>query len=171
MNEWVEQQVAYLRALSGCTVLRWQGIETALRDAGEGEQLNWRDGSIPFLQLSRLDLSLAGRPTTSIITYQNDDRWGLYRKDGLPLSRLCTDQGDNIFRSRTLDELPRGQIRGVLVSLNEGDIEEIRLDVEGREIRLWAGEVYEENDGSLRMATMDESVLVQVDGRHPETTT
>jgi hypothetical protein len=143
----------------------------ALREAGEDNQPNWRDRSIAFLQLSRLDLTLAESPTTSIITYQNDDRWGLYREDGLPPSRLCTDEADCIFRSRTFDELPRGQIRGVLVSLNEGDIEEIRLDVEGREIRLWAGEVYEENDGSLRVVTMDESVLVQVDGRHPETTT
>lgn len=53
MNEWVERQVAYLRALSGCTVLRWHGIEMALREAGEDNQPNWRDWSIPFLQLSR----------------------------------------------------------------------------------------------------------------------
>ncbi|MFO0965656.1 MAG: hypothetical protein U0793_08745 [Gemmataceae bacterium] len=165
MNEWVEQQTAFLQALTSCTVLRWQGLEMALRDAGGLPE--WQDGSMPFLQLVRLDVVLGDGGRSSVITYQNDDRWGLCRKDGLPPSRLRTDEPDSIYRWRWLDTLPTGRIGGLSVRLNEGDIAEVKLDVEGRELRLLAGEVYERNDGSLRIVLMDESVLVQVDGRRP----
>jgi hypothetical protein len=55
-------------------------------------------------------------------------------------------------------------------TLTEGDIAEVRLDIGGREVRLWGAEVYERDDGSLRVVKMDERVLVQADGRRPEAT-
>jgi hypothetical protein len=167
VGEWVEQQTAFLRALTGCVVLRWHGLEMALRDAGGDGFPEWQDDSVALLQLGRLDIVLEDGSQTSVITYQNDDRWGLYRKDGLPPSRLRTNEPDSIYRWRPLDTLPTGRIRGMSVTLNEGDIAAVELDVEGRELRLLAGEVYEQNDGSLRVVLMDESVLVQVDGRKP----
>lgn len=162
MNDWIERQVELLRALSGSSIVRWQGIEVALRDAGENGLPVWHDASIPFLQLNRLDMTLVEGFATSIITYQNNDRWGLYRDDALPPSRLLTHEPHSIFRSRLLDELPVGRVQRVAIDVNAGDIAEVRLYIEGREIRLWAGEVYEQSDGSLRVVPMDESVLVQV---------
>ena len=159
-----------LRALNGCIVLHWHGIEMALREVGEDGLPDWRDSSVPLLQLDRLDLTLADGTTASIVIYQNDDRWGLFRENALPPSSLCTDKPDCIFRSRLLPEIPSGQIRDVSVSLNEGDIEEVILDVEGVKVRLLSGEVYEQNAGSLRVVTLDSSILVQVDGRCPEDT-
>lgn len=167
MTEWVERQAASLRALNGNRVARWHGIEMALRESGSGGLSDWQDESIPFLQLNRLDLMLANGIVASIITYQSDDRWGLCRRDALPPSRLPTDEPGSIFRSRPLDELPTGEIQGVTIATKESDIAEVKLDVEGQEVRLWAGEVYEQNDNSLRVIPMDESVLLQVDGRRP----
>lgn len=168
MSEWVELQTTFLRTLTGCEVVRWQGIEMALREAGPSGIPDWRDASAPFLQLYRLDAVLADGREISITTYQNDDRWGLYWTDALPMSRLRRDEPNGIFRLPGLDTLPKGKIRAVSVVLDEGDIAAVTLDVAGRNVRLWAGEVYEQNDGSLQVVPMDESVLVQVDGRHPE---
>jgi hypothetical protein len=149
VREWVEQQAAFLRALTGCAVVRWHGIEMALRELGAGGLPDWQDESVPFLQLNRLDFVLGDGSETSVITYQNDDRWGLYRKNALPSSRLRTDEPGSIFRSRRLETLPTGRIRGVSVTFHEGDIGEVKLDIEGQEVRLSAGEVYEQNDGVI----------------------
>ena len=67
-----------------------------------------------------------------------------------------------------LNDLPTGEIHVVSVLLDEGDIAEVRLRVEATEVRLWAGEVHEQDDGSLKVVTMDECVLVQVNGKLPE---
>ncbi len=81
MKNWVDQQAAELRALTNCSVVRWQGIEMALRESGADGLPDWRDASVPFLQLCRLDLMLADGRATSIITYQNNDCWGLCQTD------------------------------------------------------------------------------------------
>jgi hypothetical protein len=159
--------MASLRALGGCRVTRWFGIEMALRDAGPDGLPDWQDESVPFLQLSRLNLILADGTRAAIITYQNDDRFGLCRDDTLPPFEFLTSEPGSIFRERPLDELPPGEIRSVSVLTSDGDIAEVRLDVDGREVLLWAGEVYEQADSTLRVVPMDESILVQVDGRRP----
>lgn len=168
MQAWVERQTDFLRALAGCEVTCWRGIEIALREAGPSGLPDWRDAHAPFLQLGRLDAVLADGRVASIIPYQNDTRWGLCRTDSLLALQAREVEPTSVFRILTLDAVPRGVIRGVSVLLNEGDIAEIRLDVGGREVRLWAGEVHEQADGPLRVVPMDEGVLVQVDGRHPE---
>jgi hypothetical protein len=167
VREWLEQQTVFLRAPSGCIVLRWQGLEMALCDARVDGFPKWQVDSVPYLQLNRLDFVLGDSSQSSVITYQNDDHWGLFRKDSLPPALRPTNDPDSIYRWRQLDTLPTGRIRAVSVTLNEGDIAEIKLDVEGREARVLAGEVYEQNDGSLRVVFMDESILVQVEGGRP----
>ena len=74
LHEWVEQQVAFLRALTGCCVVCWHGVEMALCEAGPDGLPRWRDASVPFLQLDRLDVALSDGRLASIVTYQNDDR-------------------------------------------------------------------------------------------------
>ena len=44
---------------------------------------------------------------------------------------------------------------------------EVRLMVAGVEVRLVAGEVYEQPGGSLRVIEPDESILLQVNGVWP----
>ena len=166
--KWIEEQIASFHSLSGKCVTQWHGIEMALREADENGLPVFRDSSIPFLQLLELNLTFVDNSTASITTYQNDDRFGLCYEGGSLTSRNLWDEPNSIYRLSLFDTLPTGQIQDVSVSLNEGDIEEVKLKIEKQEIRLCAGEVYEEFDGSLRIVIMDESILVQVDGKHPD---
>ena len=170
VTKWVEEQVASFYALSRSRVTQWHGTEMALRDANENGLPDFRDLSIPFLQLLELNLTFVDGSTARITTYQNNDRFGLCCKNGPLASRDLELGPHSIYRSRLFDELPKGQIQDVSVSLNTGDIEEVKLILETNEVRLCAGEVYENNDSSMHIVTMDESVLVQVDGKHPDLT-
>lgn len=166
MPSWVENQVVALKSLAGLTVAHWHGIEMAIREVGADGLPQWRDDSVSFLQLYRLDLMLNDGTNVSILTYQNDDRFGLCRNDeSLPWT--AADDPYSIFRPRSLEELPTGTIQDVSVAMNRDDIAEVCLDIQGRRVQLWAGEIYEEVDGSLRVVFMDESVLVQVDQQRP----
>ncbi len=167
MNHWVEQQAESFRALRGCTVSGWIGVEMAVRDAGPGGLPQWRDDSVPLLQLGRLDLILSGGPVASIVTYQNDANWGLSLRDDLPPVQPDSPAPESIFRTRTLNELPAGEISAVAVLLDDSeDITEVRLGIGGHEVPLRAGEIYEHAD-RLQVVTSDESILVQVDGQRP----
>ena len=170
MTKWIEEQIASFYALSRSCVIQWRGIEMALREANENGLPDFRDSSIPFLQLLELNLTFVDGSTAFITTYQNDDRFGLCCKHGSQDLRDFGDELNSIYRLRLFDELPNGQIQDVSISLNAGDIEEVKLKIENHEVRLWAGEVYENSDGTLHVITMDESVLVQVDDKHPDLT-
>ncbi len=140
----------------------------ALREAGADGFLQWDDEAVPMLQLSRIDLHLDGGVTAKIVTYQNGDRWGLSRRDDLPPLSQCSRDEASIFRTREFRELPMGTIVGVLVMTDEReDISEVRLSIAGHDVRMCAGEVYENNDGTLTITRMDESILLQVDARKP----
>ena len=168
MGDWWQQQAECLRALRGQTVVAWSGVEMAVREVGPDGLPQWHDAAVPALQLDRLDLTLAYGPVASVTTYQNDDTWGLYRRDGLPPLSPLGSEPDCIFRVRRLNELPPGEITAAEVEVDvAGDIAAVRLTVGGREVSLRAGEVYEQPDGSLRVVPMDECVLVQVDGQMP----
>jgi hypothetical protein len=170
VTKWIEEQIASFYALSRSCVIQWHGIEMALRDANENGLPDFRDSSVPFLQLRELNLTFVDGSTASINTYQNNDCFGLCCKNGSLALHDFEDDPNSIYRLRLFDELPKGQILDVSVSLNRGDIEEVKLMIEKHEVRLCAGEVYENNDLSLHIMTMDESVLMQVDGKHPDLT-
>ncbi len=168
MIPWIEYQIDALRALRGCTVSQWLGIEVALRKTGPDGQPQWYDPSVPALQLDRLDLLLSDGSVMSIVTYQNDVQCGLCRRDALPPLEQSSPISGSIFRLRTLNELPHGKIASVDVLVDEiGDIAEVRFGLDDHEVLLRPGEVYEGPDGLLRIAAMDEGILVQVDGHRP----
>ena len=81
---------------------------------------------------------------------------------------LASDDPLSIFRSRSLPELPVGAIE--IAELRQDGPNAtvgVRLMVAGVEVRLVAGEVYEQHDGSLRVIEPDESILLQVNGTWP----
>ena len=167
MNDWINQQATLLRALQGCDIRQWIGIEMAVREVGLDGMPQWYDNSIQALQLDRLDLVLSNGQVPSIVTYQNDTHWGLWRRDNLPPSELPSSASDSIYRERTSNELPLGVVLSVEVLFNEngdGDISEVQLNINGLTVSLKAAEVHEQVDGLLKIIIDDESILVQVDG-------
>jgi len=50
---------------------------------------------------------------------------------------------------------------------NDEEISEVQLTLGRDHVTLIAGEVEENPDGSLRIVPMDESILVQVNGKRP----
>lgn len=166
MNDWVQEQIAALKCMYGKTVRQWIGLEMALRDNVRGLP-EWENASIPFLQLERIDAMLDEGETARIVTYQNDDQWGIWRHDQF-VDLLPHSSEFDIYRTRELDELPLGEITDVEVKVNDrGDIAAVQILVAGHCLTLRAGEVYEESDGSLKIVWMDESILLDVDGRRP----
>ena len=49
----------------------------------------------------------------SIVTYQNDDVWGLCPCEDQPPLELTSPEPESIFRDRHLNELPVGEITAV----------------------------------------------------------
>lgn len=176
MPEWRELQLDALRALGGRTIVRWLGVEMAVREHGADGQPQWYDEAVPALQLGRLDLVLNGGEVASIVTCQNGDQWGLCRADehwalpaiGQPPEAVRASAEPSIYRVRALVELPVGRVKSVRIQVDDrGDVAGLQLDIDGRIVELWAAEVYEECDGTVRIGKMDESILVQVDGCAP----
>lgn len=170
MNDWIDQQATLLRALQGCNIRQWVGIEMAVREVGLDGRPQWYDDSIQALQLDRLDLVLSNDQVRSIVTYQNNTHWGLCRRDNLPPSELRSSTPDNIYRERTLSELPLGVVDSVKLFFDENgddDISEVQLIINGHTVSIKAAEVYEQVDGSLKIVFSDESILVQVETERP----
>lgn len=162
---WVEEQVLSFRSLCGHSVARWVGREMAVRDVGPLGTPLFRDPTVPYLQVCPLYVEFIGGGGREIHTYQNlyPDGWGLCLDDlygGVPDE---FSEPGSIFRTRTLPELPAGLIEdaGVVQGPN-GDIIEVWMKAACVSIKLYSGEVYEENDGTLRAVRPDESILVVV---------
>ena len=160
-----------ISTLAGLVVTRWQGMEMALTEADAASDIRWEDPNIPYLQLVDLDLVLANGQAFKFWSQMEDGTGfhGLYLEamGALP-AVLTSDDPLSIFRSRLLTELPVGAIEiAELRQDGPNATVEVRLMVAGVEVRLVAGEVYEQHDGSLRVIEPDESILLQVNGTWP----
>jgi hypothetical protein len=160
-----------ISTLAGLVVTRWQGIEMALTEADAASDIRWVDPNIPYLQLVDLDLVLANGQAFKIWSQLEGGTGfhGLYLEamGALP-AVLASDDPLSIFRSRLLPELPVGAIEiAELRQDGPNATVEVRLMVAGVGVRLVAGEVYEQHDGSLRIIEPDESILLQVNGTWP----
>ena len=144
----------------------------ALNESPSPDALIWYDKSVPMLQLVAL-YALIDNEWIQISTYQDDDEFGLSIESIASTPEKCCrwdDQNDEtfIFRWKRNCELPTGQISEVEIEQNDrNNIATVEIKILGRLIRLAAGEVHENQDQSFDIKFMDESVLVQVDGRSP----
>lgn len=162
MNRWVADQVAVFHTLAGNAVTRWVGVEMALREGGPSGLPQFEDPTIPFLQLHLLYAESADA-VLRVGTYQNDATWGLCIDSVQAIPNDWPAENGGIYRKRDLAELPRGLIKRVDPVLDaSGDLVEVALRLALGTVVLRAGEVYEEGDGSLRVVSPDESVLVLV---------
>lgn len=165
MSLHVQRQLRRFEGLRGAEVISWKGVEMAFTEGREGGEL-WDDESVPYLQMLLVDASRKDEAMFRIATEQADLLFGLSIQEPIPGANRESDWR-GIFRERTLDELPVGRISGVEVAIESGLIDRVTLVIGSCQIQISAGEIYEENDGTLRVVPQDESVLVQVDGAHP----
>jgi len=159
MTDWIEQQVAQLHALAGKKVTGWSAIEMAFRDEGEDGKPVFEEPTAPFLQLGVVHLTMADGSIVSVQTYEDSGEWGLC--PDVPTEPLKPAL-EGIYRTRRLEGLVTGEVSDVDTTLTQqGNIRTVELRFEGdRSIVLVAGEVYEDEDGSLRYCIDDESVLL-----------
>ncbi|WP_342117545.1 hypothetical protein [Pseudoduganella sp. OTU4001] len=157
--------------LSGRFITRWVGMEMALSDGVLGEgPVQWEDESIPYLQLVSIDIQLDDDTSYRLLAQLDDGsgHYGLYliARDKIEEPSAC--EVGSIFRTRDLNELPVG-MASIAIEQADGPNAVLRIEIriESQSILCWAAEVYEENDGTFRIAERDESILLQIDGVRP----
>lgn len=173
----------HISKLQGKVVLAWSGTEMALGggamtmaettpETGVWAQtpLVWEHDSIPFLQLTNLDVTLDGGEVYRVLSQFDDGlgRHGIYLVQ-LPLAADGRDtEMSSAFRIRQLSEFPTGRV-SVNVAREDGPraILEVQLSVGASVVRLVSGEVYEREADVFEICGPDETLLVQLDGQRP----
>lgn len=155
-----------ITALDGSGIRRWSGVEMAITE----DPLCWRHPDIPCLQMVDLQLLLDdGR--SLLLTAQLEDGsgcHGLYLWPDAKPAQEPAEAAASIYRFRELNELPTGRARLThIVRDGPNAVIEVELRIGGDEVRLLCGEVHEQFDGGLRMICPDESILIQLNARHP----
>ena len=103
MENWIDNQIEKFYSLNDHKVIHWTCIEMALRE----NPIEWSNSKIPYLQCMRIDILLDNHDIESLVTYQDDDEWGLHLLH--QSTKINYDNEPNsIFRSRDLMELPKG---------------------------------------------------------------
>ena len=181
IEAWLSAQSDAFRGLLGLEVLEWRGREMAL-DQDEAELPVWRLPKVEVLQLDRLE-AIGPGASICVTTIQNNDHFGLKLQvpwisdwqSGFDLSipvdeSPFADDPKSIFRDVRLPQLPIGKIEDVSVRLSDegGDIGAVTLRIGNAVVSMKAAEVYPGSDGSITIVDLDESILVQVDGAHPD---
>jgi hypothetical protein len=170
-NRWIQECIHNLHALQGRTIEQVIIWEMALLDAGHDGKPVFDHPACPFLQAWVLYLRLPPDDAVKILTYQNDDWFGLYAAPVSTEAELVPDESDadSIFRKRELLTFPQGEITAVSIHQNEAeDISEVTLVIGQHTVLLKAGEVDERWDGSIYVRRDDESVLIFLDPRDVE---
>lgn len=134
----------------------------ALREEGPDGGPQFTDPAVPCLQLWGMQACLDDGRALRILTYQDDDLFGLW-PHRRPDPRLENRAGwDGIYRWTALSELPTGPVADVAVFAEEGVLAEVDLRVGGRPLVLVAGELIEDWTRVV-FSRLDESVLVFTD--------
>jgi hypothetical protein len=159
LAEWVEKQVRTAQLLVGRHVESWSGVEMAFREVGPNGHPDFDHSAAPCLQLLFLDAHLDDQSTLAIVTYQNNNEFGL----SIDVNRDISDAAanwDGIYRFRQL-ALPFGRIESFGWQLSQsGDLTEVCFDISGAPLWMIAGETHETWSGELEFHRFDESVLV-----------
>ena len=170
-------EIIPLSILDGCEIVKWVGDEMALSWVDPPESPErvrdqvWAHESVPYLQLSYLDIHLAEGRALRLLS-QLEDGSSFHGFFLLNLDRSEADSEPSpewsIFRTRELDELPLGMAKLSIIRRDGPNaLIEIELAIGHDVIRLLAAEVDEQLDGTFRICEPDESILVQLNGAVP----
>jgi len=170
-SRWLQELRQDIESLVGETVTQWRGVEMALAESDDPHAIVWRHPSVPFLQCDSLDI-LAGSRWRRFGSTMVTSGWGIALRDdcGRDMADAVATFPNPIFRRRDFRCLPAGMIHRVECRTDsDGLISSVTIAIETSIIEIRCGEVYDDGDGSFRIVEPDEeSLLVQVDGRHPE---
>lgn len=163
----------HITTLHGRSIIKWIATEMALSDrlGGNGAVL-WSDLSVPYLQLTSIDIEFDDTSVYRMLSQLGDDSedgfFGLYLLAQKAMNRPDDVDAGSIYRTRELTELPLGAAN-ITDTQADGHNAIVRVDVliDGRTVSFRAAEVYERSDGSFDIVGPDESILVQVDGVIP----
>jgi len=163
MIEWIKQIEKGFSQLKGEAAVKWDCVEMALSE----DPVQWYSPDIEYLQCARVDIHLENGKTFSLMTYQDDDEFGLFINMDMPPVNIV-ESPESIFRYRELVELPAGLITEVSIKKNpSGNIAALDLFVNENKVSFIAAEVDLHPDGSYCIREMDESILIQVNGKRP----
>jgi hypothetical protein len=178
------QEILQLSLLEGSEIVRWVGTEMAIVGGGqsnvwsesdgcwtvEDEAVEWSHPSVPFLQLTNLDIQLANGKTLRLLSQLDDGSEfnGLYLVEIETVSDSNSQAESSIFRTREIVELPVGPSKvTVLRQSGPSAIVEANISITSHTIRLLAAEVHPRTDGKFDIVEGDESILIQLDGARP----
>jgi hypothetical protein len=171
-------------SLDGQEIVRWVGNEMAL-SGGEADSwsddgepttafsaVRWYHDSIPYLQLTALDIHLADGRILRLLA-QLDHGTGYHGFYLAPADAgldddLSPEPPWSIFRTRVLTGLPTGI--ACLSSLRRDGphaVIEFGLSIGSDTLSFMAAEVYEDFDGTFRIVEADEHILLQLNGAMP----
>ncbi|MDT7787170.1 MAG: hypothetical protein QOF58_5589 [Pseudonocardiales bacterium] len=162
-ESWRADRVREFATLRGRHVESWVGVEWALREDVAGTGPQFRDPSVPFLQLWGLLANLDNSEAFSVGTYEHSTDCGLWRHEWLRPKLQDQDRWDGITRWQAFVDLPTGHVDEVAVFVGSSVVAEVLLTIGGRPLLLMAGEASETWGDELRFIWLDESVLVFTD--------
>lgn len=160
MNMWLAGQIAELKGLQGKLLKKVVIRDMAFIEREDGIHF-FRHPDCPFIQAQQIYIYLDNCEVQKI---QATDEGCIF------LSKVDNDEHEqleesgSIFRLYECKEFPIGKLDSVALKQNsELDISEVLIEIDSTPILLKSGEVYEENDGNVRVCSDDESVLVFLD--------
>ncbi|MGJ7558927.1 hypothetical protein ACSFBI_33700 [Variovorax sp. RB3P1] len=171
-----------LSDLDGQVVISWTGCEMALSDNGtwvldnaglesfQSGEVQWSHPAVPHLQMIEVVLSMDDGRNLSLLSQHEDGTGvhGLYLLSGPHTSPQLTTPESGIYRARELGELPTGPMQVLELRRDvSNSIIEMVLRVNSSVIRFLSGEVYERDGNRFEIIEVDESILIQVDGKKP----
>lgn len=168
-----------LSILDGQEIVRWVGAEVAVsggEPVDEGEPtvyspVCWYHESVPYLQLTWLDIQLADGRELTLLAQLDDGReyYGFYLVPATAWVEPLPRPPWSIYRTRELTGLPTGTAH---VAMLRGDgphaIIEFSLSIGSDSLSFLAAEVYEQFDGTFRIVEADENILLQLNGAFPQ---
>lgn len=171
-----------LSDLDGQVVIKWTGCEMALSESGawvldntgqeffQSGEVRWSHPAVPHLQMIEVVLILDDGRKLSLLS-QHEDGTGvhglfLFSEPHDSLQQAAPDAA--IFRTRQLVELPTGPMQVLELRRDAANnVIEMLLRVGSSVVRLLSGEVYEREGNRFEIVEVDESILIQVDGKKP----
>ncbi len=148
----------------------WEMDASGMEMFAPGEMV-WSHPDVPCLQFADVCATLADGKTLSLRSQFNDGSGvhGLYVETVMDKGIEPAEPLSGIFRHREISEIPTGRMT-ILQVRREGatsNVIELHVRIGSTVVQFLSGEVYERDGDRFEVVELDESVLIQVDGKFP----